>query len=594
MKKFRWIALLMGVTILGITGFQLYWLKNNYEREQLSLELLTNASFRQTILELQSTKMKLESIRFGSDEPLFPGRPVFPGMRGKGNRPAPPPREGQKQPPITMINLMQQKMKQYEADSNKKNTIIFSEREMTMMDSLRTHNRMSSITISASGDSLLNLDPNLIREVTVNGQKKEGGTGGKIITIDYGTKPSFKVKKDSTSKISRQDFQKNLPRIISEDIVEKGQVSVPARKDAVFRFLYNIDSVSIKDSVTIKEINNAYAAKLKESKMNLSFAVSRLDSSSRADSAGLDLVTIGFAKPISYRLSLKNETSYILKKLTLPIIFSLFLVGLTIVSFVLLYRSLLKQQRLAELKNQFISNITHELKTPIATVGVAIEALKNFNAIHDPERTKEYLDISQNELHRLSLLVDKVLKLSMFENRELELKKEQFDCKQLVEEVMNSMKLQFDKYHTKVKLHTEGSNFSIDADKLHITSVIYNLLDNALKYSKENPVIDVKLASYPEYIEFSVSDNGIGIEPAYKEKIFDKFFRVPTGDKHNIKGYGLGLSYVAEVIKRHHGYVYAESEFGKGSTFIARMPNKETAVIRFDDKRSIRKEGKIL
>jgi two-component system, OmpR family, phosphate regulon sensor histidine kinase PhoR len=138
---------------------------------------------------------------------------------------------------------------------------------------------------------------------------------------------------------------------------------------------------------------------------------------------------------------------------------------------------------------------------------------------------------------------------------------------------MNSMKLQFDKLHAKVKLHTEGNNFVIDADKLHITSVIYNLLDNALKYSKENPVIDVQLASHPEYIEFSVRDNGIGIEPAYRDKIFDKFFRVPTGDKHNIKGYGLGLSYVAEVIRRHQGQVSVESEFGKGSTFTAKVPS---------------------
>jgi two-component system phosphate regulon sensor histidine kinase PhoR len=160
----------------------------------------------------------------------------------------------------------------------------------------------------------------------------------------------------------------------------------------------------------------------------------------------------------------------------------------------------------------------------------------------------------------------------MFEKKEMELKKEQFDCKQLAEEVMNSMRLQFEKYHAKANLHTEGENFVVEADKLHITSVIYNLLDNALKYSKENPVIDVQLKSNAEFIEFSVSDNGIGIAPAYKEKVFDKFFRVPTGDKHNIKGYGLGLSYVSEVIRRHHGKVYVESELGKGSTFTATVP----------------------
>ncbi|MBK7561482.1 MAG: hypothetical protein IPI68_08145 [Chitinophagaceae bacterium] len=126
---------------------------------------------------------------------------------------------------------------------------------------------------------------------------------------------------------------------------------------------------------------------------------------------------MGFTNPITYRLELGNTFPYLIRRISLPILFSVILLGITILSFVLLYRNLLQQQKLALLKNEFISNITHELKTPIATVGVAIEALKNFKALDDPAKTKEYLDISQNELQRLSLLVDKVLKLSMFEKK---------------------------------------------------------------------------------------------------------------------------------------------------------------------------------
>ncbi len=576
MKKFRWLAILMGITILGITGFQLYWLRNNYDREKLSLDLLTNASFRQTILELQASKMKLETINFESDEHPFPGGPGVSVRRDKNKNAVVQLTDGKKEPPITMINLLQQKMKEYEGDSTKKNTLIFSAGKSDSVELVtgKRRSNIRSITISANGDSMIkNLDPDLIREISVNSSKKEDGGGEKIIAIGYGNKPAGTLNMDTayTGK-PRRIFEKRVPGMVVEDVINQNGATNKHGRNDVFRFLYNVDSLSVKDSITIKEITDTYAAKLKEDKMNLVFAVSRLDSSYE-DSPDMNDVTVGFAKPMTYRLSLNNEMSYILKELKLPILFSLLLVGITIASFVLLYRTLLKQRRLAELKNDFISNITHELKTPIATVGVAIEALKNFNAIHDPQRTKEYLDISQNELQRLSLLVDKVLKLSMFEKKELELKKETFDCKQLVEEVMNSMKLQFEKYHAKVKLHTEGDNFLIDADKLHITSVIYNLLDNALKYSKENPVIDVQLSSHPEFIEFSVSDNGIGIQPAYRDKIFDKFFRVPTGNKHNTKGYGLGLSYVAEVIKRHQGKVSVESEFGKGSTFTAKVPS---------------------
>jgi len=224
------------------------------------------------------------------------------------------------------------------------------------------------------------------------------------------------------------------------------------------------------------------------------------------------------------------------------------------------------------MKNDFISNITHELKTPIATVNVAIEALRNFNALQSPERTKEYLDISAAELQRLSMLVDKVLKLSMFENKEIELQKENFDLKILIEEVLYSMRLQFEKQGAIVDFKTMGPDFIIHADRLHITSVVYNLLDNALKYSRENPIIHVELAAIGSDMQLNVTDNGIGIAADYADKIFDKFFRVPSGDHHNIKGYGLGLSYAAEVVRKHNGAISLDSELGKGTKFTVKLP----------------------
>ena len=276
------------------------------------------------------------------------------------------------------------------------------------------------------------------------------------------------------------------------------------------------------------------------------------------------------------------------------ILFSILLLGITMLSFILLYRTLLRQRRLVAVKNEFISNISHELKTPIATVGVAIEALRNFGAAQSPERTKEYLDISAAELQRLGLLVDKVLKISLLESRKIELKKESFDIKALVLEVINIMKLQFEKYKAQVNVQTTGDHFIIEADRLHITSVIYNLLDNALKYSKENPVIDLQLSSLPnDIIELRIKDNGIGIPKEYQSKVFDKFFRVPSNNTHNVKGYGLGLSYVKEIVSAHLGYIVVESESGKGSTFTVKLPFKEAPVIYFDDKRRILRKERI-
>jgi signal transduction histidine kinase len=251
---------------------------------------------------------------------------------------------------------------------------------------------------------------------------------------------------------------------------------------------------------------------------------------------------------------------------------SVLLVAFIAITFLFLYRNLLAQRRLALMKNDFISNITHELKTPIATVNVAIEALRNFDALESPARTKEYLDISAAELQRLSMLVDKVLKLSMFENKDIELQKEPVDLKQLVDEVIYSMRLQFEKQKANISFKTFGPDFTITADRMHITSVIYNLFDNALKYCKSNPIIQVEMASISNEVHLSVSDNGIGISSEYADKIFDKFFRVPSGDHHNIKGYGLGLSYVAEVVRKHNGTIQLETELGKGSRFMIKLP----------------------
>jgi two-component system phosphate regulon sensor histidine kinase PhoR len=149
---------------------------------------------------------------------------------------------------------------------------------------------------------------------------------------------------------------------------------------------------------------------------------------------------------------------------------------------------------------------------------------------------------------------------------------EALDLRQLTEEVLTTMKLQFDTHHAKVEFNVEGNYFQVQADRLHITSVIFNLLDNALKYSRGNPVIAVRLKHQTDMIALEVEDNGIGIPADFKSKVFDKFFRVPNGDHHNIKGYGLGLSYVAHVVRRHNGSIAVESEKDKGTIFTIKLP----------------------
>lgn len=392
------------------------------------------------------------------------------------------------------------------------------------------------------------------------------------------------LEKSGRIKMAHEQKMVNMLDVIVRKIKDSGQGTViitrknkrarpeykqfEGRRNRLMQFLFDVDS--LQDSVKIQELDTAYANRLNEQNLAVPFKVSRVPTRDFSEPV-FNEVTLGFSNPITYRLNLGNTSPFLLNRISVPILFSVFLVAFTLMSFTLLYRNLLRQRRLSNIKNEFISNITHELKTPIATVSVAIEALRSFNANLDAQRTKEYLDISANELQRLSLLVDKVLKLSMFEKREIDLRYEMLDMKELVEEVTSSMRLQFDKHHAEVTV-TAATDTSFEGDRLHLVSVIFNLLDNALKYSSEKPKINIDISSSDNRLVLSISDSGIGIPAEYQNKIFEKFFRVPTGNVHNAKGYGLGLSYVAHVINRHKGTIKLESVEGDGSRFIINLP----------------------
>jgi two-component system, OmpR family, phosphate regulon sensor histidine kinase PhoR len=328
------------------------------------------------------------------------------------------------------------------------------------------------------------------------------------------------------------------------------------------------------DTIPSSGVDSLFRRLLLKDGINVPYLINRGNQPDATKQAGFTTakVPVGLMHPVFYSASFSDASLYLFRHILPQVFLSLLLVSITLVSFIFLYRNLLAQQRLTAIKNEFIGNITHELKTPLSTVSVAIEAMKNFNALNNPEKTSEYLNIAGQEVNRLSLLVDKVLRLSMFETQQAEIRHESFDMKELIETVLSSMQLQFRKFEARVHLHFKGDNFTMSGDRMHITSVIYNLLDNALKYSKGTPEINVTLQEAPEQLFVSISDNGIGIPTVYCDKVFDKFFRVPQGNTHNVKGYGLGLSYVAYIVRSHNGTIAVNSKEGEGTTFTIKLP----------------------
>lgn len=325
-------------------------------------------------------------------------------------------------------------------------------------------------------------------------------------------------------------------------------------------------------------IRKHYSSKLDEANIPLDFTLLPREEALKLSDEGEGIMVVSYRRRNGERVSpyklmafFPKTSTYLIRQMVPQMLFSLILLVLTGSAFTLLYRSWRKQQRLALLKNDFISNMTHELKTPITTVGVALEAMSNFNALRNPEKTDEYLNISRNELNRLSMLVDKVLKMSIFESRDPMINPETIDLQQLANQIVQSMDLHFQNKGAKLDMDFTGSDFSVTGDRVHLTNVLYNLLDNAIKYSDGQARVSLQMEGQSDQVIIRVSDQGIGIPSQYQSKVFDKFFRVPTGDQHNRKGHGLGLSYVAQVIEKHNGTISLDSQLNQGTTFTIQL-----------------------
>ncbi|RPD38428.1 sensor histidine kinase [Chitinophaga barathri] len=266
----------------------------------------------------------------------------------------------------------------------------------------------------------------------------------------------------------------------------------------------------------------------------------------------------------------KSPLTLILGKMIWSLLASALLMLLMVLCFVYMLRTILRQKRLSEVRNDFINNMTHELKTPIATVSAAVEALQHFNALQDQQRTSQYLNISRNELHRLNDLVEKVLHIAAEEKEDFELTPELTDLNELISGIITNHRLKSAK---KVDFtYTVLADAQVKVDSTHLSNAINNLVDNAIKYSPEPASITIMVTRQQNRLKISVKDNGIGIPHAYQENIFEKFFRVPTGNLHNVKGFGLGLSYVKKIVEKHGGWVRVKSEPDKGSEFLLEIP----------------------
>lgn len=258
------------------------------------------------------------------------------------------------------------------------------------------------------------------------------------------------------------------------------------------------------------------------------------------------------------------------------------LLGITILSIVftliiiIAYSSalsqLIKQRQISEIKTDFINNMTHEFKTPIATINLALDAIRNPKIIDDKEKVQRYLQMIRDENKRMHAQVENVLRISKLERKELEISKESYNIHDIIEEAIEHVNLIIEDRQGTIMTHFKAKRNTVLLNDVHFTNVIVNILDNAIKYSPETPKIDVYTENVKDFIIIKIKDNGSGMSKIAQKRIFEKFYREHTGDLHNVKGHGLGLAYVKRIVDDHDGQIFVESEKGKGSTFIIKLP----------------------
>jgi two-component system phosphate regulon sensor histidine kinase PhoR len=297
-----------------------------------------------------------------------------------------------------------------------------------------------------------------------------------------------------------------------------------------------------------------------------------------SDSLGIEHYMVNLAPNNSFIdpeyliLYFPTQNSDVFQQMWPLLITSIIVILILTFSFYYIMASNLKQKKLSVIKNDFISNMTHEFKTPISTISLASEMLGDDSISQTPEKKQRYLKMIRDENKRLSVLVESILQTSILDKGEFILKLSEVDVHEIINTAINNTHLLISQRKGTVNTFLKAQKFKLQADRVHLTNIIFNLIDNAIKYSLDIPEITISTYNTAEGIMIQVKDNGIGISKENQRKIFDKFYRVPTGNVHNVKGFGLGLSYVLAVVLKHNGTISVNSEVGKGSTFNVHLP----------------------
>lgn len=367
---------------------------------------------------------------------------------------------------------------------------------------------------------------------------------------------------------------RRIENTIRQMIIESDTKNQPLER----RIKANIIDSTLKNELQIEGVNLPFEYAIFADKSNRKSTIS---SKAYDDEEPANYKTPLFpydlgSEPYSLRLQVDNTRSYILGSLNFMLIGSILLIAFILATFIITLLTLLKQKRLSEIKSDFVNNVTHEFKTPIATINLAVDSIENGKVISKEEAVKYFTGIIRDENRRMNRLVEQVLKMALVERAGLKQNPQTLDIHDLINSAIGHFELQIDSKGGTIVKEFNAEESVVDADEMHILNALVNLIDNAIKYSVGAPFVKICTFNTGNRITISVIDKGVGMKKDAQRRIFDKFYRHTDGNIHNVKGFGLGLAFVKSIAEAHNGKITVSSELGKGSRFDITLPLKNS------------------
>lgn len=532
--RFQFLVVLMSLALLGITLIQLYWISTTYENKDDQFQHMVNLTIGKVVDRVK------EKERYEFDRKFYEYR----NKTGKV-------------PDKTAIK----EIFYIEKDTRTNEEIVYS--NVISVENINDFNFGKTFIDSASGSRK-------DYKNYISSRKTEiyHGKSSSIDGVETGVHRSLNTQTQP------------------DEVIEKtGNVDELDKIGIDMTYYDIVSNYSIEDRLNNQNLKALIKQELANNKLPTNFEYAVFNNGLGTSIKSGDFVfneKNTYSVPIltdvdnhsKYQLyiSFPQKSKFLFSDLLPFILISLLFTVVIIAAYYSAIRQLITQRQISEIKNDFINNMTHEFKTPIATINLALDAIKNPKIISDEEKVLRYIQMIRDENKRMHAQIENILRISKLEKKELDIPKEKVELTEVLEVAIDHVSLLIEDREGTLNTHFNTTRDSVLINPTHFTSVFVNILDNAIKYSHNAPVIDIYTENIKDTIVVKIKDQGSGMSKTATKKIFDKFYREHTGDLHNVKGHGLGLAYVKQIVDDHNAQVYVESEKGKGSTFIIKIP----------------------